>query len=453
MPKNQNNRIVAIVGRPNVGKSALFNRLTGQRTAIVHEMAGVTRDRLAGEVIWNDKRFELLDTGGIGVFDQAQTGSTIEDGTHRQANIAIEDANTAILVVDVQAGILPLDEEVANILHTSGLPTIIAANKADNDKLKEQAYEFEKLGFPVFPISALHNLGVADLVETAIKELPEGGHSPTEQNPLKVAIVGRPNAGKSSYINRLLRDDRVLVSEVAGTTRDSIEIPFSIGKGPHARHYLLIDTAGIRQRRKVKDTVEHFSMIRAHNSIKKCDVAVLLMDAEKGPSAQEKKIAAMILGERKGCVIIVSKWDLADGIVTQRSYGKSMSDALPFLNFVPVLFTSAKSGFNIRKSVEAIDHVGAQVQTQMTTGVLNRLLHNAFDRHQPPIVRNQRLKFYYATQVRANPIVIRMFVNNPKLIKANYESYLINSIRNSFGLEGAPIFLQFRDRTGKKRHS
>jgi GTPase len=444
-------RVVAIVGRPNVGKSALFNRLTGKRTAIVHEMAGVTRDRLAGEAVWNEERFRLVDTGGIGVFDGLRTGDEIEDGTHRQAESALGEAACAIMVVDVQLGLTPLDAEVAGRLHRSGIPVVLAANKSDNEKLAADAVDFESLGFPVRPISALHNIGIDELMEPVLASLPPATDSPTIDNPLKVAIVGRPNAGKSSFINRLLRDERVLVSNVAGTTRDSIEIPFSIGSGSQARHYIFIDTAGIRQRRKVRDTVEHFSMIRAHNSIRHCDVAVLLLDAEKGPSAQEKKIAAMILKERKGCLIIVNKWDLAEGAVTQRQYGKAMSEALPFLEFVPVLFASALSGYNIRRAIEAIDHVGAQIETRMTTGVLNRVLHAAFDKYQPPAAGGRRLKFFYATQVRSNPIIIRLFVNEPSLRKSSYESYLVNCLRNSFGLEGAPVVLQFRGREQSAR--
>lgn len=443
-------RIVAIVGRPNVGKSALFNRIVGSRIAIVHEMAGVTRDRLASEAVWGDERFRLIDTGGIGVFDSIQTGDEIEDGTHRQAEGAIKEASVAVFVVDLKSGLLPLDSEVAGILHRSGIAVVLAANKADNEDLAEQCSEFEGLGFPVIPISAMHNRGIGGLLDWVVAKLPQAPESPTIENPLKVAVVGRPNAGKSSYINRLLRDERVLVSDVAGTTRDSVEVPFTIGNGVQARHYTLIDTAGIRQRRKVRDTVEHFSMIRAQNSIRKCDVAVLLIDAEKGPSTQEKKIAAMVLSERKGCVIIVNKWDLAEGEVTQRAYAKAMSAELPFLDFVPVMFASAETGYNIRRSVEAIDHVGAQVQTQITTGVLNRVLHAAFDKYQPPGVGGRRLKFFYAVQVRNNPIIIRLFVNDPELRKSNYEAYLVNSLRDSFGLEGAPVVLQFRRRTNSR---
>jgi len=443
-------RVVVIVGRPNVGKSALFNRIIGRRTAIVHEMAGVTRDRLAAEAVRGDERFRLIDTGGIGVFDNVETGNEIEDGTHRQAQSAIRDAAVAIMVVDVKSGLLPLDSEVAGLLHQSGVPVMLAANKADNEALAGGAPEFEQLGFPVFPVSALHNIGIDALMERVVAALPPAENSHTETDPLKVAVVGRPNAGKSSFINRVLRDERVLVSSLAGTTRDSIEVPFAIGQGSQARHYLLIDTAGIRQRRKVRDTVEHFSMIRARKSIRSCDVAVMLLDAEKGPSAQEKKIAAMILKEEKGCLIVVNKWDLAEGVVTQRAYGKAMNDTLPFLSFVPVMFASAKSGYNIRRTIEAIDHVGAQIETHITTGVLNRVLHSAFDSYQPPGVGGRRLKFFYATQVRANPIVIRLFVNDPSLCKANYEAYLVNALRDSFGLEGAPVIFQLRNREGRR---
>ncbi len=433
-------RVAAIVGRPNVGKSALFNRLCRRRIAIVHEQEGVTRDRLACEIEAEGEKFELLDTGGICRPDRNSSERDIHQGINRQAEAAVNDAAVLILVVDVKCGVVPLDTEVAALLRKSSRPIIVAANKADDDRSEGEAEEFSCLGFPVFPVSAMHNRGIEPLMQEVLRSLPP----PTESNlaePLKVAVVGRPNAGKSSYINRLLRSDRVIVSDVPGTTRDSIEVPFTVGTGPQARHYVLMDTAGIRRRRKIDSLVDHFSMLRAEGTIEKADVVVLALDAEKGPSVQEKKIAAMILEKRKGCLMLVNKWDLVEAKTTQRQYTKKMYHELPFLNFVPIVYASSTSGFNIRRSIEAIDYVADQVSARLTTGVLNRVLHEAVEKNPPPIIKNRRLKLYYAAQVGTRPVCIKLFVNNAIRLQPSYRSYITNSLRRAFGLEGAPIVL------------
>ncbi|NCC52457.1 MAG: ribosome biogenesis GTPase Der [Spartobacteria bacterium] len=451
MKENQeaSKRVIAIVGRPNVGKSALFNRIVRKRIAIVHEQSGVTRDRLCCETLWNDKRFELIDTGGVGMMDGSMTGNSIEDGTRRQVDLAIQDAAVVLFIVDITAGVTPLDEEVARLLHQSGKTVFLGANKADNEKTEEQAAEFESLGFPVVPVSALHNRGIGELLEPAIKKLPAIEKEATGV-PLKVAVVGRPNAGKSSYINRLLRSDRVIVSEVPGTTRDSVEVPFVVGHGEQARHYTLIDTAGMRKSRK-SPAVEKFSIIRAEKSIKEADVVVLVMDATEGPKSQDKKIASMIMEYNRGCFILVNKWDIAqEQGVTQRQYGKALREALPFLDFIPIIFASAQSGYNIRNTVEAIDYVSDQVQTTLTTGLLNRVIQEAVQRVAPPVVDGRRLKIYYATQIGVKPIAIRLFVNSPKRVKPAYKSYLVKSLRTAFGLEGAPVLLLFKAHSSKQ---
>lgn len=442
-------RIVAIVGRPNVGKSALFNRLVGRRLAIVHEETGVTRDRLASEATWENERFELIDTGGVGLIDAGASADEIERGTRAQVDVAIQDAAVVLLVVDITAGVVPLDVEVARLLHHSGRPVFVAANKADRAELDETAAEFESLGFPVFPVSALHRRGLDPLMEGVARELPDV-ENVTLANPLKVAIVGRPNVGKSSYINRLLRNDRVIVSNIPGTTRDSIEVPFTVGRGDSARHYVLVDTAGIRKQGRVKSAVDQFSLMRTQKSIERCDVAVLMLDAAEGPSARDKRIAAAIMELNKGCLLLINKWDLA-GEVTQRAYGKALAREMPFFSFAPTIFASAKSGYNIRRTIEAIDYVGAQVQMTLTTGLLNRVLHEAFQRVTPPARGGRRLKFYYATQVGAAPIEVRLFVNDTKRVAPAYKSYLLKSLRKAFGLEGAPVVLQFRARPRRER--
>jgi GTP-binding protein len=280
-----------------------------------------------------------------------------------------------------------------------------------------------------------------------LKALPQV-ENVTETQPLKVAIVGRPNVGKSSYINRLLRSDRVIVSSVPGTTRDSIDIPFTVGTGNQARHYLLMDTAGMRQMSKVSSAVERYSHFRAEASVRQADVAVLMVDAVQGPTSQDKKIGTLIRDEKKGCVILVNKWDLADE-VSQREYGPALLRAIPFMAHCPIVFASASTGYNIRRSIEVIDHVAAQVQTRLPTGVLNRTLLDACEQVQPPAKGGKRLKIYYSTQVGTNPLQIRMFVNDPSRVKESYANYLIRVVREKFGLEGAPVGLEFSARPRK----
>ncbi len=453
MEKTQSKRVVAIVGRPNVGKSALFNRLVGRRVSIVHEEVGVTRDRVACEANWNGERFELIDTGGLGHFGKQVSADQIVAGTEAQAEVAIADASFIIFVVDLTAGMVPLDEEVARILHRSGRTVIIAANKADNPERDADAYDFDALGFPVFPVSAIQNRGISDLMEALAPLLPHE-ENPTEKRPLRVAVVGRPNAGKSSYINRLLKNERVIVSDIPGTTRDSIEIPFTIGKGETARHYQLIDTAGVQKDTRSKSAVDWFSNLRTDKSIERSDVVVMVLDAETGPTTRDKKVAAKIIDAQKGCLLLLNKWDLAqdaDEEITQTKYLPALREALPFLGFAPVLFVSAKSGYNIKRSIEAIDYVAAQTRTEITTGVLNRVIQHACEKYPPPIAKGKRLKVYYATQTGTQPIYIKLFVNHPDNARSNWLSYLKNQLREAFGLEGAPMFIKLVARPRPKK--
>jgi GTP-binding protein len=446
------NRIVAIVGRPNVGKSAVFNRILGRRIAIVHDEPGVTRDRVSAEARWRDQRFELIDTGGLGNLDRSSTRDAIAAGTQSQAEVAIADASVILLVVDITAGLTPLDRQMATLLHQSGRRVFVAANKADHERLDAQAQEFESLGFPVYPVAALHHRGFDPLLQAVVQALP-AGESPTAANPLRVAIVGKPNAGKSSFINRVLRSDRVIVSDVPGTTRDSIEVPFVIGSGPQARHYRLIDTAGLRKIRREDHAIERFSIMRAQKSIMDADVVVLVMDTEQGPTAQDKKIAGLILEARKGCILLVNKWDLAMGSdlrVTQRAYEKAMRQNLYFLNFAPIVFVSSQSGLNVRKAIDVIDQVAAQISATVPTSTLNRILHDAAKRVQAPTVQGKRLKFYYATQVGQRPVRLRLYVNDPDRCTTSYRLYLLGQMRKALGLEGAPLVLEFRSSHGDR---
>ncbi len=445
------NRIAAIVGRPNVGKSAIFNRIVGRRIAIVHDEPGVTRDRLSAEARWKDQRFELIDTGGLGLMDGESARDVITAGTREQAEIAIQDAAVIIFAVDLSAGLTPLDREVAKMLHASGRPVVLAANKSDHEGLDAQAAEFEALGFPVFPVAALHNRGFDPLISAIVARLPEA-ESPTARQPLRVAIVGKPNAGKSSLVNRILRHDRVIVSDIPGTTRDSIEVPFTIGEGPQARHYRLVDTAGLRKLRRQEEAVERWSVMRARKSIEEADIVVLVLDAEQGPTEQDKKIAGLITEARKGCVLLVNKWDLAqaDVKVTQREYEKALRRAMYFLSFAPIVFASAQSGYNVRKAIETIDYVAAQISTNIPTSTLNRVLHDAVKRVSPPRVGGKRLKFYYATQVGERPPRFRFFVNQPELNTPAYQAYLVSALRAASGFEGAPIVFEFRSSHERK---
>ncbi|MFO1491906.1 MAG: ribosome biogenesis GTPase Der [Kiritimatiellia bacterium] len=438
-------RVIAIVGRPNVGKSALFNRIAGQRLAIVHEQEGVTRDRLAAEARWFDERFQLIDTGGIGYIDNDTPHGDIEQGMQRQVNAAIEDAAVLILAVDVMAGLHPLDHEVASRIRATGLPVIVAATKADNDDLARNAADFARLGLPVFPVSSLHNRGIAELVAAAMKPLPPFVET-TRAEPLRVAVCGRPNAGKSSFINRLIGRERVIVSDVPGTTRDSVEVPFVIGSGPAARHYLLIDTAGLKKKVKARSAVEKFSIMRMDTSIERSDVVVLIIDASEGPTVLDKKIAQRIHENNKGCVVLVNKWDLAgesEEEVTQRKYTEALLRHMPFFEHCPVLYGSAKTGFNMRKVIEVIDQVAAETAREFTTGVLNRLVQDAVAKRSPPSIQGKRLKILYLTQAGTRPIRFKFFVNNADLMPPAYERYLMNQLRAKFGLSGAPVVFHY----------
>lgn len=440
-------RVVAIVGRPNVGKSAIFNRIAGKRIAIVHDESGVTRDRLMREVDWDEQKFSLVDTGGVMMLGKQVGKNPIEVGIRAQVDSALSDAAVAILVVDVQQGMHALDEEVADIVRKAGVPCVVAVNKCDQPQHETGVEEFARLGFPCFPVAAQHNRGFGELMEAVLAHLPEAANT-TIEKPLRVAVVGRPNAGKSSYINRLLRTDRVIVSEVAGTTRDSIDVPFTIGKGDQARHYILVDTAGMRHKHRIDNAVERFSLFRAEESVKEADVVVLVLDPDLGPTVQDKHIAALIQENKKGCVILMNKWDLAmEKGMTQTQAEPLLRKIMPFMSFCPILFISAKEGLNVRKSVEVIDAVAAQTRVNLPTGMLNRTLVEATRRVVAPAKAGKRLRVYYAVQIGVAPVTIRMFVNDPKLATKQYTDFMTRALRERFGLEGAPVVLLYRART------
>ena len=448
-PKSE--RIVAIVGRPNVGKSALFNRLVRRRLAIVHAEEGVTRDRLMARAEWLGERFQVVDTGGLALMDRAKSGDEILRATAEQVRAAIEDSAAVVLVVDLKAGLQALDKEVAKLLRKADRPVVVAANKADLAEWDEKTGEFAQLGFPVFPVSASHNRGIEVLMEAVLAHLPpESGAA--EPARLKVAVVGRPNVGKSSYINRLAGKPRVIVSDVPGTTRDTIDVPFTLRAADGAeRHYTLVDTAGMRRQGRVHESVEKFSLFRTEACIGEADIVVLMMDAESGPTAQEKKVAALIRENHKACVVLVNKWDRAKGTgVKAEDYEESMRKELFFLGDIPVLFVSALSGFQIKRSFEVIDTVAARLGLKLPTGVLNRVIRDAFAKSQPPFSKGKQLKFYYATQTGQNPPRVTLFVNSPALSTPAHQAFLTTRLRAAFDLAGVPLILNYRSSHGDK---
>ncbi len=442
--------VVSLVGRPNTGKSALFNRLAKKRVAIVFDQPGVTRDRVTREVDLLGRRIMLVDTGGI-AFDRHVTHDPLDEETRSQAALAVEDSAVCVIVVDAREGMTPLDSEVIQRVRRSGVPCLLAANKCDTPDDDWRAAEFERFGLPVFAVSAEHGRGVEALLTALTERLPAAAPDESSVRPLRVAVVGRPNAGKSSYVNRLLNAPRVIVSEIAGTTRDAVEVPFTIGSGPEARHYMLVDTAGMKPHTKMsKTSVDNFSLFRSEQAIEEADVVILLLDPVLGPTMQDKRIAGKILDAHRACVLMLNKWDLAlaAGITQEKKAEDAVRQMMPFLAFAPIVFCSNKSGYNIRRTVEAIDRAAASASERIPTGMLNNVIVKATKRTVAPMVRGKRLKIYYALQVSTNPQTIRLFVNDPKLVTSAYLAYIEKAIRARFGLEGAPLrmFLKARSR-------
>lgn len=470
--------LIAIVGRPNVGKSALFNRIVGRRIAIVHDQPGVTRDRISAEAEWLGRAFTLVDTGGIGLLRRERADDVIARAAMDQVELAIEAAQVIILVVNVQEGVVALDREAAARLRQSGKPVLVAVNKVDTSRAETGALEFSELGFDqVFPVSAIHGEGIDPLLEAAIALLPREipmestedgeGAPPVPPLPLavKLAIVGRPNVGKSSIINALTRSDRVVVSPIPGTTRDAVDVPLEVQTDGVRQSYVLIDTAGMRKTRRVDDSIEFFSVKRAEDSIARCDIVVLVLDAESGITEQDKKVADKIVTERKACIVVVNKWDLMNQAVraarveeiqrrnrkershgpktmtTLSEFGEWVQEHLFFLDYAPVLFTSALSGFNLDRLLEAVRYVTAQLRQKIPTSLLNRTLQDAVERRQPVSSHGHRLKFFYATQVRQAPPTFLLFVNRADLFSDAYNKYLAGQIRSAFGYEGCPVIL------------
>lgn len=470
--------LIAIVGRPNVGKSALFNRIVGRRIAIVHDQPGVTRDRVSAQAEHRGNRFTLVDTGGIGLLRREKAQDVITSAALDQVEVAIEAAHVIIMVVNVQEGLTPLDGEVAARLRQSGKTVLLAVNKVDTSKAEPGVAEFTRLGFTkVFPVSAIHGEGIETLADAAVSLLPEATPEEqtavgqlTEDTSLRLAIVGRPNVGKSSIINALTRSERVVVSPIPGTTRDAIDVPLTIQGEGGIESYILVDTAGMRKSRRVDDSIEFFSVKRSEDSIARCDIAILVLDAELGITEQDKKVADQIVEGGKACIVVVNKWDLMTDVVrkarveeverrnrkenerggrtmtTLSEFGEWVQEHLFFLDYAPVVFTSAKTEFNLERLLEVVRYISAQLKQKVPTAILNRTLRAAIERRQPVSSQGHRLKFYYATQVKQAPPTFLLFVNRVDLFAPAYKKYLGDQLRVAFGYEGCPIHLVPKER-------
>jgi GTP-binding protein len=432
--------VVAIVGRPNVGKSTLFNRLVGERQAIVEDIPGTTRDRIYGAADWAGREFTVVDTGGIAVNEADTFTAMIEE----QARQAMEEADVIIFMVDVRAGVSQADGEVAEHLRRSQKPLIVAANKADNLELDLDASDFYQLGLgDPMPISATHGLGIGELLDEVVSRLPPEAAEP-EPELFKVAIVGRPNVGKSSLLNAILGQERAIVSEVPGTTRDAIDTVLEY----EGQRLLLIDTAGIRRRGRVERGIEKYSVIRALRAIDRCDAACLVVDASEMLTGQDVHIAGYVNDAHKGMVLVINKWDLVPKTeTTMRQYQTEIERELNFMDWVPWLFISAKTGQRVERVLRSVLHIKEQREKRIGTGELNQVVQEAVRRHTPPGDKGRQLRIYYATQAGVNPPTFVFFVNDPKLSHFSFKRYLENQIRQRFGFEGTAIKLVLKARS------
>ena len=433
--------LVAIVGRPNVGKSMLFNKLCGQRLSIVEDTPGVTRDRLYAQCEWRNRVFNIVDTGGI----EPDTDNQILSFMREQAEIAIQTATVIVFVCDVKTGMTSADQDVANMLLRSKKPVVLAVNKADQTgRENPDVYEFYNLGLgdPI-AVSALHGHGTGDLLDACFEYFPEEDEEEEEDDIVKVAVIGKPNVGKSSLINRILGQERVIVSNVAGTTRDAVDSRFENEKGK----YLFIDTAGMRKKSKVDDRIEKFSVLRATMAIDRADVCLIMIDANEGVTEQDTKVAGLAHEAGKACIIVVNKWDSIekDGKTMDRMRQEIMRD-LSYMTYAPIVFISAMTGQRVDRLFDLINYVNNQAATRIATGMLNSLLADATARVQPPTDKGRRLKIYYMTQVGVRPPHFVCFCNDARLFHFSYQRYLENQIRSTFGLEGTPVKLTVRQK-------
>ena len=437
--------IVAIVGRPNVGKSMLFNKLVGSRISIVEDTPGVTRDRIYAPCEWLNHSFMLIDTGGI----EPKSDDTILRQMKRQAEIAIDTADVILFVVDMKSGVTSADYDVSAMLQKSGKPIILVCNKADNPgNTPMEIYEFYNLGLgDPFAVSAVNSLGLGDMLDEVVKYFPDGYEKEEEDETIKVAIVGKPNAGKSSLINKILGENRVIVSDIPGTTRDAIDVKATVD----GKQIIFTDTAGLRKKGKINENIERYSAIRSLMAVDRSDVVVLLIDAMEGVTEQDTKIAGYAHDQGKAIVVAVNKWDLPEKETnTMANYKLTVKEGLNFMLYAPILFISAKTGLRIPQLFEKIAYVYEQNKMRIATGVLNDVLNQAVLRVQPPSDKGKRLKIYYMTQATTQPPTFILFVNDKELAHFSYIRYLENQVRETFGMEGTPIRFIVREKNENK---
>ena len=436
--------IVAIIGKPNVGKSTFFNYLAGSRISIVEDTPGVTRDRVYAETNWRGRTFTLIDTGGI----EPDSEDIILSQMREQANIAISMADVIIFLTDIRQGVTAADKEIALMLKKSKKPIVLVCNKADNyEKDKQEIYEFYNLGIgEPFPISATNALGIGDVLDEIYEKLPPKSEDEEDDDTIKVAVIGKPNVGKSSLINKILGENRAIVSDIAGTTRDAIDSEFENENGK----YVFIDTAGIRKKSKVKESIEKFSIMRTLLAIERADVCLMLIDATEGVTDQDAKIAGEAHEAGKGIIIVVNKWDEYEKTTgTLEKYKKEIYERLSYLSYAPIIFISAKTGQRVHKLFEMINNVAKQNSLRVSTSVLNQVINEAIAIVQPPTDKGKRLKIFYGTQASTKPPTFVIFVNNKELFHFSYERYLINQFRKEFGLEGTPVRIIVREKKEK----
>ena len=436
--------VVAVVGRPNVGKSTLFNKIIGKRLSIVDDTPGVTRDRIYGDGEWLGKKFMLVDTGGI----EPDNGDVILSGMRAQAQLAIDTASVIIFVTDIKSGVTASDMEVAALLQKSGKPVVLCVNKCDGiGDLPPEFYEFYNLGIgdPI-AVSSVHGHGTGDLLDEVIKSIPEAEFEDGDEDIINVAVIGKPNAGKSSLINQIAGEERSIVSDIAGTTRDAIDTRVE----RDGVKYNFIDTAGLRRKSKVEDKIEKYSVLRAKMAVERADVCVIMIDGKEGFTEQDSKVAGLAVEQGKACIIAVNKWDAVDKDgKTMDSTRKSLMNDFSFMPYAPIIFISAKTGQRIDRLFELIKYVNEQNTMRISTGMLNDILADATARVQPPTDKGKRLKIYYMTQASTKPPTFVCFCNKAELFHFSYQRYLENQIRSTFGLEGTPVRFVIRERGDK----
>jgi GTPase len=433
--------VVAVVGRPNVGKSTIFNRIIGERLAIVEDKPGVTRDRLYGTGEWAGRSFQIIDTGGIDVAGEDEIMKSVKI----QAELAIDEADVIVFMVDVTAGITPSDEEVAQLLYRSQKPVVLAVNKVDNDQRQDSVYEFYSLGFgDPYPLSGAHGVGIGDLLDRVAELLPVKEEEEYDDDTIRVALIGRPNVGKSSLVNAILGEERVIVSNIAGTTRDAIDTPFE----KDGQKYVLIDTAGMRKRGKVWENTEKWSVMRAMQAIERSDVVLIVINGEEGIIEQDKHIAGFAHEAGKAAVFVVNKWDAVEkDDKTMQQFSQKIRDHFLFMTYAPIVFLSALTKQRLHKLIPEIVQVAEAHATRIPTPVLNDVINDAIVMNPPPTDKGKRLKINYATQVAVKPPTFIIFVNDPELMHFSYERYLDNKLRAAFGFEGTPIRLFCRKKS------